>query len=98
MGNVASLEKMWEVRKQNHQTDFRLMIDGKSIAVHKNVLAHESTFFAQLFEDDPELQEYPMKANIEIVLWLAVNCYWGPRKGVDITSILCRQLFVSSNA
>ncbi|KAI6198594.1 hypothetical protein M3Y96_00535700 [Aphelenchoides besseyi] len=48
MGSDMSLEKMWILRDKNQHTDFRLIVEGKPIMVHKNVLAQESSFFARL--------------------------------------------------
>ncbi|KAI6216373.1 BTB domain-containing protein [Aphelenchoides besseyi] len=43
------------------KTPFSLMVDGKSIQVHKNVLAVKSKFFAQQFEEYPEKLEYSIE-------------------------------------
>ncbi|KAI6212272.1 hypothetical protein M3Y94_00001500 [Aphelenchoides besseyi] len=75
MGNVASLEKMWEFRKQNKATDFRLIVEGKTIMVHKKVLAEQCGFFARLFEDNPTLEEYSMDAKFEVVEWIISSFY-----------------------
>ncbi|KAI6217248.1 Speckle-type POZ protein-like [Aphelenchoides besseyi] len=54
-------ESLWQLQKENKLTDFSLMVDGRSIQVHKNVLAVKSKFFAQQFEEHPEKLEYSIE-------------------------------------
>ncbi|KAI6216377.1 BTB domain-containing protein [Aphelenchoides besseyi] len=58
---VDNSELLWKLQKENKLTDFSLMVDGKSIQVHKNVLAVKSKFFVQQFEEHPEKLEYSIE-------------------------------------
>ncbi|KAI6216270.1 hypothetical protein M3Y99_01827700 [Aphelenchoides fujianensis] len=40
---------MWEIHKAAFLTDFRLLVDGESIPVHRTVLAFKSAFFDSFF-------------------------------------------------
>ncbi|KAI6212435.1 hypothetical protein M3Y94_00023500 [Aphelenchoides besseyi] len=71
-------ESLWQLQKENKLTDFSLMVEGKSIQVHKNVLAIKSKFFAQQFEEHPEKLEYSIKGTThEAVEQMVVFIYLG---------------------
>ncbi|KAI6198639.1 Protein roadkill-like protein [Aphelenchoides besseyi] len=56
-----SFECLLILQREGKLTDFMLMVDGKAIEVHKNVLAVKSKFFGKLFKEHSEKSEYTIE-------------------------------------
>ncbi|KAI6217336.1 BTB domain-containing protein [Aphelenchoides besseyi] len=77
-------ESLWKLQKENKLTDFSLMVDNKSIQVHKVVLAMKSKFFAQQFEEHPEKLEYSIEGTtFEAVEQMVEFVYLGDAENFD---------------
>ncbi|KAI6218624.1 BTB domain-containing protein [Aphelenchoides besseyi] len=81
---VNNFELLWKLQQENKLTDFSLMVDGKSIQVHKNVLAVKSKFFAQQFEEHPAKFDYSInKRTFEAVEQMVEFVYLGQAANFD---------------
>ncbi|KAI6217682.1 BTB domain-containing protein [Aphelenchoides besseyi] len=81
---VDNSESLWKLQKENKLTDFSLMVDNKSIQVHKVVLAVKSKFFARQFEEHPEKLEYSIEGTtIEAVTQMVEFVYLGKAENFD---------------
>ncbi|KAI6231483.1 BTB/POZ domain protein [Aphelenchoides besseyi] len=75
---------MWELRRDCKLTDFVLIVDDRSIPMHKNVLASKSKFFADQFEENPQKKEYSIGGtNFEVVNSMVEYVYLGKAEKFD---------------
>ncbi|KAI6185916.1 BTB domain-containing protein [Aphelenchoides besseyi] len=77
-------EALWQLQKESKLTDFSLIVDDKSIEVHKNVLAVNSSFFAQEFEKHPDKSKYLIDGtSFEAVGQIVEFLYLGKAEKID---------------